>query len=808
MKLFKKLLPLLLAVSVFTVGSLAYFSPVLKGFKIQQSDITQFIGMAKEINDFRATEFEEPFWTNSSFVGMPSYQLSTYYPNDILKTVDGWLRFLPRPADYLFLYLLSFFFLLRSLKVESKLALVGAFAFGFSTYLIIILGVGHNAKAHAIAYMPLVLSGIVYSIDQKFIKGFLLLTLGMGLEINASHPQMTYYLMFSVLFLGLVWLVELIRNKGNWQAFIKSMSLMLVSVFLAIGMNAASLMATKEYADFSTRSKSDLSIDASGVPLKEVKKGLSKDYITEYSYGWLESFDLVYSRFMGGGNSEPLSRKSATYGFLAPKIGAGNALSFTKSAPTYWGDQPIVAAPAYIGGSIFFLFLLGVFLVKGRWKYWLISASVFSLLLSLGKNFSVLTNFFIDYIPLYDKFRAVSSIQVILELAVPVLAILGLKQWFSSEVSEQEKLNTLKKVMGGLGGLSLGLMIFGGGLFSFSGGSDAYFDNMIPGFSDVLKVDRKAMLFQDTLKTLVLILGVSGVLYAYLKGKLNYLYSILILGVLWTFDLVQVDKRYVNNDDFALARKVDVPFQESEVDRLILQDKSYYRVANLAGNMMTDGRTSYFHHALGGYHAAKPKRFQDLYDFYLSKNHMGIYDMLNTKYFIIPSEKGDVVQVNPGANGNAWFVDKLQVDPSNDDVIMGLGEANTKELALAYVGDLDLRESAQMTFSKDSLAKIDLVQYALNDLVYETSNKNAGFAVFSEAYYAPGWNAYLDGNKVAHYRVDYMLRGMDVPAGEHEIRFKFEPRIIQLGGWINLVSALLFLVVLGGLILVDYRQKK
>lgn len=804
MKLFKKFLPHLVALFVFSLAALAYFSPVLSGEKLFQSDIQQFIGMAKEINDFRADNQEEPFWTNSSFVGMPTYQLSSYYPFDIIKAIDGFLRFLPRPADYLFLYFLGFFIFLRSLKVEHKLAVLGSLAFGFSTYLIIILGVGHNAKAHAIAYMPMVFGGLIYLKNKSSIKGLIITTLGMALEINASHLQMTYYLLLMVLVFGLVWLVETIKSK-EWKSFASSLTTMFIGVGLASGMNATSLLATQEYADFSTRGKSSLSINPDG-SAKEQTGGLSYEYITEYSYGILESMDLMYSRFMGGGNSEPLGLDSESYQFLRPKIGVSSARGFVANAPTYWGSQPIVAAPAYVGGSLMFLFLIGALLVRGGTKKWLVASAILSLLLSFGKNLPILTNAFIDYVPLYNKFRAVSSIQVLLEIAVPALAVLGLKDFFSSEVGKEDKLKALKLGFGIMGGLSLLIYLFGSSIFAFSGANDAYFDSMIPGFSSALILDRQSMMRSDALQTLILVLIIASALWLYLQGKLKYLYVILILGVCWTYDLVSVDRRYVNEEDFKSAVQVDKPFNQTAADLEILKDDSYYRVANLSRNMLNDGSTSYFHHSIGGYHAAKPGRFQDLYDFYLSKNHMEVYNLLNTKYFILPQNDTQVVQLNPNANGNAWFIEKLANHVSADELILALGDTNTKEVALYENSDFSDREFTELSFEIDSTASIEMTSYSLNRLEYSSRNENSGFAVFSEAFYQPGWFAYIDDVPVEHYRVDYLLRGMDIPEGNHKIVFVFEPKVVQQGTLIIQVSLGLFIILIATVVYRKFRS--
>ena len=433
----KKVFPYLISLVIFALVSLIYFSPVLEGKKIEQSDIRQFIGMSKEIVDYRAEFDEEPYWTNAAFGGMPSYQVSTYYPNDFIKKIDGVIRFLPRPADYLFLYFVGFFVLLLTLKCDWKLSLIGALAFGFSTYFIIILGVGHNAKAHAIGYIPMVLAGILMVFQKRYLWGFILTTLAMALEINASHPQMTYYLLFSVLILGVFKLLEAVKEK-QLPELGKQLAILVVAVVLAIGTNASSLLATKEYAAHSTRGKSDLTINEDGSPKKQTS-GLAKEYITAYSYGKLETFNLFIPRFMGGASVENVGTDSQIYSFLKAKVDPRQAMDWSLRAPTYWGTQPGVSAPAYIGAVFIFLFVLGLFLVKGTLKKWLIGSVIFFIALSWGKNLSFLTDFFIDYMPLYAKFRAVSSMQVLVEIAIPLLGMLGLKELLSETIDKEIK---------------------------------------------------------------------------------------------------------------------------------------------------------------------------------------------------------------------------------------------------------------------------------------------------------------------------------------------------------------------------------
>ena len=801
---FKKAVPYFIAILAFILISIAYFSPILEGKKIFQNDIKHFTGMAKKINDFRAENNAEPYWTNAAFGGMPTYNLSVLYPNDFVKELDGFLRFLPRPADYLFLYFLGFFILLSALKVEYKLAILGALAFGFSTYLIIILGVGHNSKAHAIAYMPIVLAGILLVLRRNYLWGFLLTAVAMSLEIKASHPQMTYYLFFVVLILGIFFLIEAYKEK-QLPAFFKSIAILIVAVVLAIGTNATSLLATKEYVDHSTRGKSELTINPDGSP-KEASGGLSKEYITDYSYGILETFNLFIPRFMGGGNYENVGMDSNIYNFLKDKTDPRQAKEFAEFAPMYWGKQPGVEAPAYIGAVLVFLFVLGIFLVKGKLKKWLVAVVIFSILLSWGKNLNFLTNFFIDYFPLYNKFRAVSSIQVLAELAVPLLGILALNQFFNKSVAAEIKLKALKNSFYITGGIALFFTLFGTSLFDFEGLRDANYDQMLPGLLEAIIADRKAIFFADSLRTLIFVVISAGILWLFLKEKLAKNYAIILFGVIILFDLVSVDKRYVNNADFQNAREIDKPFVASEIDREILKDKSYYRVANFTVDPMNDGSTSYFHNSIGGYHAAKLERYQELYDFHISKNNIEVLNMLNSKYFIFEDGSGrETVQQNPGANGNAWLVNTVKIVDNANEEILALDSLKTKTEAV--IDKRFVSEGFETHYSKDSTATIQLSSYALNNLVYDFNANTNQFAVFSEIYYKDGWNAYIDGKLTPHYRVNYVLRGLEIPKGNHKIEFKFEPTVVKKGSTIALISYGLFLLIFAGWFFAERKKE-
>lgn len=790
----------------FILVALAYFHPVLQGKVIQQSDIVQFTGMAKEQNDFRKKTGEEPYWTNSAFGGMPTYQLGAYYPHDYVKKLDRLIRFLPRPADYLFIYLIGFYILLCCLKVDYKLAVLGALAFGFSTYMIIILGVGHNAKAHAIGYMPMLLGGIILVFRKKYLWGFLLSAIAMALEVGANHYQMTYYFMLLVLILGGVYLVDAIKTK-KLKHFGISVGILVLAVLLGIAANATSLMATKEYADWSTRGKSELSIDPNGNAL-EKGSGLDREYITQFSYGITESLNLFVPRLFGGSGGEDLGANSKTYTFLTENgISRTKALEFTSSLPLYWGDQPIVAAPAYIGAVVFFLFVLGLFLVKGKVKWWLLGGSIMALLLSWGKNFGLLTNFMIDYFPLYNKFRAVSSIQVILELCVPVLAILALVELFNKKNDSAKKLKDLKiSVFITLG---IGVLLFLiKGFFDFVGQNDEtyrqyYGDDIV----SLIVADRKAVYNSDLIRSMVYIGLAALVIWFFIKDKLKQNLVVILLGVLLLFDLVGVAKRYVNEDDFVAQRRMLEPFQETDVDKQIAQDTTIFRVFN-PSEIGGSGRTPYFHHSIWGYHAAKPAGIQDLYDFHIAKNNVAVLSMLNVKYVIQQDEEGTTYPaVNPDANGNAWFVNELIPVNNANEEIMALGNLDVKNKAVFNKSVFPGKD--QLNFETDSTAVIELTQYEPNHLTYQSNNNHAGVAVFSEMYYPNGWNAYIDGKLVPHFEVNYVLRALEVPAGNHKIEFKFQPTLVGVGGKITMASSiLLILVLLYGIVHAIMKSRK
>ena len=801
-KFLKRYFVHILVFTGFVVLSLSYFSPVLKGEKIYQSDIVQYTGMAKQQRHFKKETGRETYWTNSAFAGMPTYQLGAKYPHNYIKKLDLKLRFLPRPADYLFLYLMGFYILLLTLGIDFRTAILGALSFGFSTYLIIIIGVGHNAKAHAIAYMPFVLSGIFLTFQKRYKLGFITTTLSVGLELVANHFQMTYYLLLVILFLGVAQMIKSYRDK-EIPNFLKSSLILITAAGLAVGMNATNLLATNEYAKQSTRSQSELTVLVDGSRRPQTS-GLDKDYITQYSYGILESMNLFIPRFMGGGNSEDLGKDSHT--FKAYKdLGASHiqALNESKRAPMYWGNQPIVEAPAYAGATLIFLCFFGVLLYRGFHNWWLLPSIILGLFLSYGKNLPWLTNFFIDFVPFYNKFRAVSSIQVVVEFCLPVLAVFGLTQAFKQDTPKLKLLKALKITAFSLSGLCVVIILFGDSLFDFVGLRDGQYQSFYgQDFVRALRLDRRALLVSDTLRSMILVLSMAACILAYLKEKINKNSTVIVLGVLILFDLAAVDRRYVNSDNFTDSIIVNKPYQANEIDKIIQQDSTVFRVYDTSD---ASTKASYFHNSIGGYHAAKMRRYQELTSFHIETGNQEVLNMLNTKYIIYSSDEGELKYVeNEQINGNAWFVETLKSVADADAEINALSDFDSKSTAIINVNSYPTK-----IFKPDTTASIQLLHYAPNKLIYKSINSNDGFAVFSENYYKDGWQAYIDDAVVPHYNVNYVLRGLKIPKGEHTIVFEFKPQVVHFGAQISLISSILFLISsLGALSFVFIKKNK
>ena len=778
----RRLIVDILIIFSFCVISLIYFNPLLSGKKIKQSDIDQFSGMSRQIVEHRDNFDEEPYWLDNAFLGMPTYQVAVKYPFDVLDKVDKTIRFLPRPADYLFVYLLSFFLLLKSMKVRSDYAFFGSIAFAFSTYLIIILGVGHNTKALAIGYTPLALAGFFKILNNRTLSGIVICSVGLGLQINANHYQMTYYFM---MLMGLILIISTLFEKGDnlKSKFVKTGAFS-SSVLIAILLNSSSIMATKEYSEFSTRGNSEISINSDGSEKSDLD-GLSKEYITEYSYGKIESLNLIIPRFMGGGSSDLIGKDTDFFKSLSNYDPQSASLIY-QNARLYWGDQPIVAAPAYIGISVFYLFIISLFYLDKKTLRWVFPSLIFALLLSWGKNFSALTDLMIDYFPFYDKFRAVSSIQVIIELIIPLIAALGLYKIFEGQ--RQKTLSHKKIIYPSLIFLTtlFLLLIFGESIFKFQSEREVF--GAYPEILDMIVNERKSIFRADVMRSIFIVSVLFVSIFAVKKNYLSRKYIIPVLTIIVLADLWSFNKNYVNDDNFTNASIVKTPFILNDLDKEILNDKSDFRVYESFRGFV-NGRTSFFHNSISGYHAAKPKRMQDIYDFYLLKNNLRVLDMLNVKYIIDLNESGNIeLKMNEDVMGSAWFVDEVRKVTDSNQELLGLSSIDYKKTCLST-------NLNNKTYPDSSKNYIEIVDKRANQITYKVFSNDTGFIVFSEAFYKNGWVAKINGEITDHYKVNYLLRGLEVEKGEHEIVFTFEPNVIKTGTLLMASSNILLLIL-------------
>lgn len=766
----------------FIITAVLFFSPVLKGKKILQNDIVQYSGMSKELKDYRSNYEKETYWVNNAFSGMPTYQLGAKYPHNYIKKLDLLIRFLPRPADYLFLYFIGFYFLMLSLKIEYRLAVLGALSFGFSTYLIIIIGAGHNAKAHAISYMPFVLGSIIYVVRKKYIIGFILTAIFLGLQLTANHFQMTYYLMFIVIVMAIWFVVKCIKENDRVH-LIKTIVVLFTSLVFSLLMNSSNILTTMEYSKESTRgNSSSLTINSDGSPKENFSKGLDREYITQWSYGVFESLNLFIPKIVGGGSSEKLDSNSSFYQILR-KSGYSPLESnqIVKNSPTYWGNQPFVEAPAYVGIAVFFLFVFSVFLYRGNHRSWLLASIILSLLLSFGKNFSFLTDLFISYFPIYDKFRAVSSIQVILELCIPIMAILGLSSLFSDKIMTKSKIRALN-FTGMVFLLILIVLYLIKGFLPFSGISDQYMDETIV---EALIEDRKEIYVSQLLKSFIFISIIFSLIFLFIKEKLKKNYFIVSLAIIISTDLILFSKNYVNDENFVDAVNVENPYNLDEVYKSIIDDKSDYRVLDLTENST---KPNYFFNSINGYHAAKLGRYNDVMDFYLNKNHLNTLSMLNTKYIIFNQEGEKQIFKNEFSSGSAWFV-KENINVFDDDQeIKSLDTLNYKEISVS--------QSFESKKYYNNTSSIVVAEKKSDYIRYDVSSDDTGLIIFSEIFYPKGWKAYINDQEVTIERFNYILRGLEVPKGKHRLEFVFDPTIVKLSSNISLFSTLGFVFII------------
>ena len=777
----------------FAVISLIFYSPLLDGKKLYQSDINQYEGMSREILENRENFPDEIYWIDNAFGGMPTFQLGAKFAYDILSPFHMLFRFIPRPAHTLFLYLLTMYILLMVLKIPWRIAILGSIAFAFSTYLLIILQVGHNTKALAISYIPLVVAGLVLLKQHKLLPGFLVSLLAISLQIRANHYQMTYYMLILLLIYFIVYLIDSYR-KNDLKDYLKYIGVFAIAGILSLGLNAPNILTTYDYSKYSTRSQSELTINPDGSE-KEKTTGLNYDYITQYSYGIFESLNLVAPRVQGGASSEELGKNSDLYKFLIDNnIPRKQADSFISSVPTYWGNQPILEAPAYVGASVMFLFILALFVVKGPFKWWILISFILSLTLSWGKNFPLLTNLFIDHFPFYNKFRAVSSIQIILEFAVPLLSVIGLHKFLADA-----NLKNIKRSFA-VYSVPLILLLVLGGSFSYSGLYDDYYSS---GYGqeifDQIIDERKNIFNSDVIRALIIgVLVFLTLRFSKLLGR-NFTYAIVLAIVI--FDLFNINNRYIDKDLF-IDKSINT-YQASEIDNDILADTLDFRVFNMSAGL-SNANTSYFHNSVNGYHAAKLKRFQEYYDYLSYHDNQKLFNTLNVKYLIGKDENNnDQLYQNPDAFGNAWAVDSLALVDNYDNLLNQLKDADLREVGFALNKSISIETSRN--YNPSDLIKLEKIKNSSSHISYNFESLSEQLIVFSEIYYPSGWQVYLNGEKTNYFDINYLFRGMVVPKGDHLIEFHFSPKIVKTGINIRIITIIITFSIIA---LMLYRENK
>ena len=791
-KIRKSLIHLYTAIG-FAIVSLLFYSPLLDGKKLYQSDINQYEGMSKEILENRENFADEIYWIDNAFGGMPTFQLGAKFAYDILSPFHMLFRLIPRPAHTLFLYLLTMYILLMVLKIPWRIAILGSIAFAFSTYLLIILQVGHNTKALAISYIPLVVAGLVLLRQHKLLPGFLVSLVAISLQIRANHYQMTYYMLILLLIYFIVYLIDSFR-KNDLKDYLKYVGIFTLAGILSLGLNAPNILTTYDYSKYSTRSQSELTINPDGSE-KEKTTGLNYDYITQYSYGIFESLNLVAPRVQGGASSEELGKSSDLYKYLIDNnIPRKQADSFIRSVPTYWGNQPILEAPAYVGASIIFLFILALFVVKGPFKWWILISFILSITLSWGKNFPLLTNLFIDYFPFYNKFRAVSSIQIILEFAVPLLSVIGLHKFLADA-----NLKNIRRSFTVYSVPLIILLVFGGSL-SYSGLYDDYYSNGYGQeiFNQIIE-ERKNLFNTDVIRALVIGLLVFLTLrFSKLLAR-NFTFAI-VLAIVF-FDLFNINNRYIDKDLF-IDKNINT-HNTSEIDNDILLDTLNFRVFNISAGL-SNANTSYFHNSINGYHAAKLKRFQEYYDFLSFHDNQKLFNTLNVRYLIGKDENNqDQLYQNPDAYGNAWAVDSLALIDNYDNLLNQMKDANLREVG--FVLDKSLPIETSRNYNSSNLIKIEKIKNSSSHISYNFESLSEQLIVFSEIYYPSGWQVYLDGEKTNYFDINYLLRGMIVPKGNHLIEFYFSPKIVKTGINIRIITIIITFSIIAFML---YRKNK
>lgn len=817
MNAFKRILPDIIAIVVFAVISFAYFCPaVTEGRILSQHDSVAGIGAGQEGKEYLERTGERTRWTNSIFGGMPTYQMAPSYDStDWLKGIENLYHlYLPTYVWYVFVMLLGFYILLRAFNFKVWMAGLGAIVWAFSSYFFIIIAAGHIWKFITLAYIPPTIAGMVLCYRGKYLWGGLVTALFVALQISSNHVQMSYYFLFVMLFMAIAYGVQAYQQK-TLATFWKSTGVLVAAGILGICINLSNLYHTYEYSKESMRGKSELVKENSA---NQTGSGLERDYITQWSYGIGETFSLMVPNVKGGAsvplaaNEKAMEKANPMYGSIYSQLGQ------------YWGEQPGTSGPVYVGAFVMFLFILGLFIVKTPMKWALLAATVLSILLSWGKNFMGFTDFFIDYVPMYNKFRAVSSILVIAEFTIPLLAMLALKEVVSTPKLLQERRKDFLISFALTGGLALLFALVPRVFFSsyvstmeMNALQSIPAEQLVPLLANLEEV-RMSLFTSDAWRSFFIILIGAGLVWAYGMGKLKQITLIGALAVLCLVDMWDVNKRYLYDEQFVEKQQQTQSFQQTETDKLILQDEALdYRVLNLASNTFNENNTAYWHKSVGGYHAAKLRRYQEMIEEHISGEMQGLYqavadaggemellnpadfpvlNMLNTRYFIFPLQGGQTVPLlNPFARGNAWFVNDVKYVNSANEEIEAIHELDPAHQAVV---DKKFQEAIQ-PIASDSTATIQLVAYEPNYLKYEVNSEKGGTVVFSEIYY-PGWQSTIDGQPVPHGRANYILRAMNVPAGKHTVEFTFDPASLHTTETIAFVALglLVLLAVVAG----------
>ncbi len=810
----KQILPHLIAVLIFSILCVFFYSPIIFENKtIFQNDALQGIAAGTEIADYRAETGEEGLWINSMFSGMPSYLINTrHYGEWFISGIRDVLSLkLPTPANYTFLAMLSFYFLLVVFKVRPYLAIVGAIAYGFGSFNLISIEAGHNWKVGAIATMPLVLGAVHATFYRNRYWGFIATIIAVGIQIRMNHLQITYYLFLLLLIYGGFQFFYMIKDN-QLKKQIPAIGLLVLAAVVAVTMSLGRLLTTSEYSSYSIRGQSELTAQD---PAVQGGSGLDKEYAFNWSWGKLETFTLILPNFYAGGSIEKLDDNSEVFKALTQnRVAPQQVQEEIQGVRTYWGNQPNTAGPVYAGAVICFLFILGLFALPARQKNWLIVGTIFSILLAWGKNLEFFNYAMFDFFPGYNKFRAVSMAVVVALMTIPFLGILGLEKLLSME-SSQLKMAIFKKASITTLGI-LGILFILYLILDFRAPIDEQL--MASGYPDwyvdALQKDRASMYLSDWVRSLIFI-GLSiAIIYVAMIGKLKQAYLFIGLILFVTADLLAVGSRYLNEENYSENTQSQF-FQPTEANNLISQDEGHFRVINLQ-NPWNDARVSYHHPSVGGYHGAKLRRYQDLVDFYMGQEHMEIvdslqnqgiglpitpiFDMLNTKY-MIAGTSARAVLTNTNAYGNAWLVEDIYAAENADEELAALGQIDLRLQAISSQLDADKSYSANGT--------INLLEIKPNYLKYESDLTNDGLAIFSEIYYPKGWTAYIDGVETPHFRANYVLRAMELPSGQHNIEFKFHPQSYYTGNQIaNISNFLVIALIIIGILMELKKAKK